>query len=130
MNLRTLATLLLLTTALPSQAATSTTYGTGCRNLLLEMTPPVIGTDALFTVQNGSTLGVVGVGTTKMNLPIGGGCIIYTNVFWTIPYGTMGDPFGFPIPNNPGLIGLKFYAQAADTLKQSWSNGVEGMIGR
>jgi hypothetical protein len=128
--IRTLA--LLLAATLPAQAATVTSYGTGCKNLTLTMTRPVLGTTAKFMVNNRSTLGLIGIGTTRLNIMVTPGCTMLTNVYWTLPYlfVPIGDMAYVPIPNNPGLIGVVYYAQAADFLKQSWSNGVKGRIGR
>ena len=123
--------LLLLAATLPAQAATVTSYGTGCKGLTLSMSLPRIGTTVNIMVANRSTMGTIWVGTNKLNISMGNGCTILTDVKWTIPYMMpLGDASHLPIPNAAWLVGVEFTVQAADYLLWGTSQGLVGRIGR
>ena len=137
-----LLAILLSTISLSAQFASSVPYGQACRGAILKVDAPKIGTKIFATVPShhkGSIEPVLlGISIVKQFQDMGNGCylLIYPMWDWThlIPH-THRGPNGIymgRIVDDPGLIGLVFFVQAAynneDTLP-SWTNGVKCTVG-
>jgi len=128
---RTLLAILLFAAALPSQAATVTSYGAGCGGMTLTVSPPALGTNVRAWAQSPRNNDrFVGFGLGKAHIALGGGCVLLVNASW-VKIATLDGPVTlFLLPNDPTLIGLRFYVQAADNTGMEWSRGLEATIGR
>jgi len=137
-----IACVLLLIGSLNAQFASSVPYGKGCRGAILKVDAPKIGTKIFATVPSypkGAIEPIVlGISIVEQNQSMGNGCslLIYPMWDWThlIPH-THRGPNGIymgKIVDDPGIIGLVFFVQAAynneDTLP-SWTNGVKCTVG-
>ena len=137
-----IACVLLLLGSLNAQFATSKSYGQGCKNARLVIDAPRIGSKIFATLPNlpkgsfGSVL--LGISLIQQNQSIGNGCSLLIYPMWNwvhnIP-STHRGPNGIymgQIVDDPGLIGLVFFAQAVyqnEDLLPSWTNGVKCTVG-
>ena len=137
-----IACVLLLLGGLNAQFAKSESYGeSGCGGEL-NITPPKIGSHIYATIptlQRGSVESVfLGVSFAKFHYPISPDCslLIYPMMGWVynLPPSVRG-PNGYylgPIPFDPSLVGIVFFAQAAYLdidLITVWTNGVKCSVG-
>ena len=128
--------------SLNAQFASSVPYGGGCKNAKLVIDAPRIGSKIFATLPNlpkgsfGSVL--LGISLIQQNQSMGNGCSLLIYPMWdwvyNIPH-THRGPNGIymgRIIDDPGLVGLVFFAQAAyhdEDLLSSWTNGVKCTVG-
>lgn len=128
--------LLMLCTSLGAQPLPE--YGKGCGGATLHATGSVkLNTQVVFQVpvDIGDT-GVFLIGRSRVSIPIGEGCNLYTTWEVSIPFDRKNrNPFIWPIriPNKPELVGTSFFAQIifSDRISKgriSATNGVFGVI--
>ena len=128
--------------SLNAQFASSVPYGGGCKNAKLVIDAPRIGSKIFATLPNlpkgsfGSVL--LGISLIQQNQSMGNGCSLLIYPMWNWVYNiphTHRGPNGIymgRIIDDPGLVGLVFFAQAAyhdEDLLSSWTNGVKCTVG-
>tara|TARA_R100001086_G_scaffold147931_1_gene78330 strand:+ start:510 stop:935 length:426 start_codon:yes stop_codon:yes gene_type:complete len=140
--MRFLLAILLFTISLSAQFASSVPYGKGCRGAILKVDAPKIGSRIFATVPS-HPIGafqtiLLGVSLIEQNQSIGNGCSLLIYPMWNwvhpIPH-THRGPNGIymgQIVDDPGLIGLVFFVQAAYLdidLISAWTNGIKCTVG-
>ena len=137
-----LLAILLFTLSLNAQFASSVPYGKGCRGAILKVDAPKIGSHIFATIPS-HPIGafqtiLLGVSLIEQNRSVGNGCSLLIYPMWnwihSIPH-THRGPNGIymgQIVDDPGLIGLVFFVQAAYRdidLISAWTNGVKCTVG-
>ncbi len=110
-------------------------YGKACGKIQIIPTNPLIGKDFKITTKSSdATTGLLAIGLTRANFPVGGGCTLYVNPILVGPWfsktrGT--STLTFRIPKDTALLKLKFTIQttALNSSGMAWSRGIEGKIG-
>lgn len=144
-NLATLLPSILLALPAAAQSALAVPYGASCYGLTLTSTLPTIGSVMDFTLTGVPPpgFGILGLGLASTApfppfLPVPWDpltCLLHVVApapYWMSPLGASTTTLALPIPNNPALVGLTFYAQGFSVFSVPWwlsSNGIEATVG-